>query len=42
MSFCDGKHTDLAREMCHWNWKECKAVRKDECRYKAKREGVKE
>lgn len=38
MSFCDGKTVDPSRQMCHYNWKECKAVRKDECHYKAKRE----
>lgn len=36
MSFCDGQTVDPSRQMCHYNWKECKAVRKDECRYKAK------
>lgn len=42
MSFCDGKTVDPSRKMCHYNWKECKAVREDECKYKAKREEVKE
>lgn len=36
MSFCDGQTVDPSRKMCHYNWKECKAVRKDECHYKAK------
>lgn len=40
MSFCDGKHTDPTREMCHWNWKECAKVRPDECHYNVKREEV--